>query len=239
MQEFKENQNTRGDPEKQSTSLLDKWLVSIKNHPVFAAFLLVCMVIVGVGSVTGALKQVISFFTPSGYVEPIIQPLKQPVIDRTPAQAPGGSLLTVKRLLEGKSDNEANRIFEIVISNSSRNQVILNDFIVKWQYYKGTLRSIAYGAPLKPVAQYLIKLPIDTDNGEWNSKTESIYPPIVLPPRNESGPSLTTFQFQLHYYFSGRLQYHPSYNWNIMYDLALRIDRSSELSVFSQARWRN
>jgi len=239
MAEVQEDKNTPDDKVEQSKPLLDKWLTSIKNHSIIAALLLICMVIIGIGSLTDALNKVVSLFIPPNQIPPVIRPLKPPIDDRTPDQILPNSPLTLKRLLEGQSDNQASRILEIVISNSSDEQIILKDFLIKWRYYHGFLSAVAQGATLKPVAQYLIKLPIDTANKDWNSRVDPIYPPIVLPPRNESGPSLATFQLQLHYYFSGGLNYHSCDDWNIIFDIALRADKSGELSIFSQERWRH
>ena len=238
MAKVQNGKNASDSKKGQSKSLLDKWLTSIKNHRIIAALLLICMVIIGIGSLTDALNKVVAFFSAPEYKETVIQPLKSPIIDRTPDQSTSNSHLTLKRLLEGQSENKASRIFEIVISNSSDEQIILKEFLIEWRYYHGMLMSVAQGATLKPVAQYLIKLPIDTDKSDLNSRVDAIYPPIVLPPRNESGPSLTTFQLQLHYYFSGRLNYHPCCDWNIIFDIALRCDKSEELSLFSEERWR-
>ena len=186
---------------------------------------------------TGAIQQIISFLKPSQYTPQVIPPLEPPIIDRTPEQSHSISALTLKRVLEGQADDPASRIFEIVISNSSDAQIILNDFKIRWRYSSGIAAGIAEGASLKAIASYLIKLPIDPDNEDWNSKVEPIYPPIVLPPKNESGASLTTFQLQLHYFFSGRMKHHPSEGWKIIFDISVRTDKSRELSIFYQEPW--
>ena len=165
-------------------------------------------------------------------ISALTDPVKEVDVVKTNA-----SNVRISRILEGKAEDISSKVFDIIIENPTNKQIILTNFIVKWRYYHGFLASIAEGAVLKPVAEYIIELPIDTDDEEKKSKTIPVYPIIAIPPSNESGPSLTNIRIQLHYRFTGRLNYHPSSDWNIFFDISLTNNKGGKLEIFNNKSW--
>jgi hypothetical protein len=151
----------------------------------------------------------------------------------------GNSSLELRGIIEGQSMDSASRVFEITISNPSKEQILLTDFKVNWHYHHGNLCSVDKGVALKAVAKYVIKLPINTDDNSEKTLTELLYPPVAIPPVNESGPSLTVLQLQLYYYFDGRIDWHPCCDWNIIFDLEIIDDSGRSLTVFSHTAWKS
>ena len=193
-----------------------------------------------------------------------IPPLKRPIVDvpvaqLTPSERPISGAL-VKLIREGVSASRSDRLFDVTISNPSKEQILLKSFDLRWGYLHGFLLSVDKGEPLRPIAEYVLTIPIDAhedflsdlrrkgrkslddiDLEDYPHKaTQVVYPPLVLPPANESGPSLTTFRLQLHYDFSGgRIDWHPSSDWNILFDLGVVDDSERRLSLLRNRGWRD
>ena len=164
---------------------------------------------------------------------PLLEP---PVTDIAHPIDDSDSPLRVRRILEGRALDSASRVFDIILANPSKVQVMLTEFDVRWRYYRGMEEAIDEGVALEPVAKYVIELPIDPDDPREIQKIDTIYPIIIVPPRNESGPSITTFRIQLHYALIG---WHPCYDWNIVFSLAVRDDKGGTLQLFSNSLWRS
>jgi len=145
--------------------------------------------------------------------------------------------LTVRKILNRSNNNSSDEIFDIIISNDSPNQFLLCEFNIQWQYYKGRLCSIASGVPLRPVADYIIELPVDAGDPSKKKKTQLLDPVIAIPPSNEDGPSLTTIRLQVHYFLNGRLDYHPCSDWDIYYGISFITDLNTELEIFKNKSW--
>lgn len=175
---------------------------------------------------------------PYGSSQEPVPPLEPPLIDRTPTKTGTMSGLEIKQIVEGFTRDNERRIFDVTIANVSNEQLVLTTFEVDWQYYNGWLLSIDYGHFLVPTSTYLIELPIDPHDISRKSKKELIYPAIVMPPRNSSGPSITTFRLEVLYYFSGRLDYHPNSDWNFSFSVAVLTDVGRRCDLFSNCRWR-
>ena len=97
--------------------------------------------------------------------------------------------LTVKKALNRSNENLSGKTFDIIISNDSPNQFLLCEFNIQWEYYHGILTSIGRGEVLRPIADYIIELPTNTDNSSENKKAQLLDPLIVIPPSNKNGPS--------------------------------------------------
>jgi len=146
--------------------------------------------------------------------------------------------LKVAQLLEGRSKDEASRLFDITISNSSDTQFLLTQFEVKWRYNHGRLASVDQAAALVPIARYIIDFPVDTDDEKGKTFTQIMSPSIALAPGTEKNPTLVTVRLQLHYHFSGRLNYHPSGDWNILFDISGVTQSGQRIPIFTDANWR-
>jgi len=144
--------------------------------------------------------------------------------------------LLLRSAYEGDSRDENRKLFDITISNLSMDQRVLNSFKLRWVYFHGYLSAIDHGETLKPIEKYLITIPIDTDRN-WDIYETNIdmYPPIVLPPRNESGPSIVTIRLEIQYKFAGRLDYHPCSDWGIDYQVRILDDTGDEVLVLSRS----
>jgi hypothetical protein len=174
----------------------------------------------------------------SGDVQTLsVTPLLAPILDHpVPISRPGP--LRVLRILEGYSKAGEVRIFDVTIANASDVQLILATFDVTWRYHVGRLRSIASGSLLKPLAQYVIKLPIDTDDELMRSRPTVLYPPIVVPPKTDAGSALATVRIQVEYFFDGRLDFHPCADWNIVFNIDILTTTNERCSIFSDFGWR-
>ena len=168
-----------------------------------------------------------------------ISPLTSPVISVPKAHLSSSSPLEVRHILEGERPDSANRIFDVIISNPSRQQLLLTEFHIEWRYHQGMLCSGDEGVPLVPVAEYVITLPIDPDSESENRKVEPIYPVIAIPPQNQRGSSMTTLRLQFHYHFVGRIDWHPCADWNIFFTLGICDDHGGILPIFTDKSWRS
>jgi len=147
-------------------------------------------------------------------------------------------LLEIRHIIEHQPPNSASRVFDIIIANLSKQQLLLTKFDIRWQYHHGMQSSIAQGMPLRPVADYVIKLRIITDALGEENKVEPLDPVIAVPPANTSGPSLTTLRLQICYYFAGRIDWHPCSDWDIFFSLSIWHSQGGLVPVFSRFSWR-
>jgi len=208
----------------------------LKNRPAIAVLVVIAIVAIGVGSVTDAFSKIAALFQSKH--EPAISPLVPPIRDITPPPTSKAAPLVVRRVLAGQPKDAASKVFDVTLANNSASQLILSYFDVEWRYHAGYLTSIGRGDLLTPLAKYIVKLPINTEDETLHRMSVPVYPPIILPPRNADGPSVVTFRLQLHYYFQGRLDYHPQFDWNIRYRLSVRDDEGNQAEVLTAGGWR-
>ena len=178
--------------------------------------------------------EVLRALQPEAEIPPLITPIKDIALPKDESN----STLKVQRILEGQAPDSASRVFDIVLANRSNVQIMLTKFEIHWRYHHGMLSAVDHGVALKPVANYIIEFPVDPDLDDQQEKIETIYPVIIIPPQNESGPSITTFRIQLHYYFSGRIDWHPCFDWNILFSLAIIDNGGNKVQLFSNSYWR-
>jgi hypothetical protein len=142
--------------------------------------------------------------------------------------------LKLRSALQG-DDQQGRKQFDFSISNVSAKQVILNSFHVRWVYKKGPFAAVEPGMLLQPTVAYSINLSIDTDKASSLQEQDlPMSPPILLPPRNQSGPSITTIRLEVLYNLVGRLNYHPYDGWNIFYQVEIRDDTGDSLQLVSK-----
>ena len=128
--------------------------------------------------------------------------------------------------------------YDVILSNAGSEQRILTSFKVRWLYRMGIQSAIDHGEAVKPIEKYSILLPINTDEAHrLFEKSSDMYPPIVLPPQNASGPSVVSIRLEVLYAFQGRLNYHPNHDWNIFYEVWVQDDSHEELRILSRS-WR-
>lgn len=156
---------------------------------------------------------------------------------REPEQCSRLSNVVVKQVLTGTSVDKASHVYELTVGNASASQILLTHLKLNWRYVRGQLTSAGgSGYPLQPVAKYVLTLSIDPESSEVGGLDQPIYPSLVLPPGTLEDPSLVTFQLQLHYEFTGNLQYHPN-DWNIYFDLILTDNEKRCVLVFDHREW--
>lgn len=149
------------------------------------------------------------------------------------------SPLELRHIVEGATPDSASRLFDVTVGNPSTEQVLLTGFDMEWHYHHGMCCSTDHGVALRPVAKYVMDLAIDPDRPFVKHASQALYPPLAVPPANESGPSLTTLRIQLHYHFAGRIDWHPCFDWDIIVNLRISDERGRLLPVFSDLSWRS
>lgn len=199
----------------------------------------------GIARAGGALAVfvVVFFYNPAALVSNPdaggIEPLQPPILNPD-AQANGtpsnNEAVSVAQLLEGRSKDEASRLFDLTLSNASDSQVLLARFDVRWRYNHGFLKSVDRGAALIPIAKYLIDFPVDTDDEKWKTFSQIMSPSIALAPGTSKNPTLVTVRLQLHYHFAAGLD--PSGGWNILFDIAAASPTGQRVAIFKDANWR-
>jgi hypothetical protein len=147
--------------------------------------------------------------------------------------------LSVFEILQGKSESAQDLIFDIYLKNSSKEEKILRKFIVDYRYQRGSLSSIDYGTLLKPVAEYIIDIPIDIYNGSKKNLVKPVYPMLLIDSKDSESKGLASFRLQLHYSFVGSINYHPCYNWNIIFSLKISYGEHDTLTIFEKKGWKS
>lgn len=133
----------------------------------------------------------------------------------------------------------SNRFFDLTLSNSGATQVVFTKFALKWRYRQGSLASPDHGEALIPTQAYTIDLPVSSKSEALQRKRQLIYPSLLLPPANASGPSIMTIRLQLHYTLVGEVQYHPCADWDIQFELALANVEGEQVIILPWQSWRH
>ncbi|GEM_PF-1281472 len=160
------------------------------------------------------------------------------------AGLPSGNLPTPNKnglicttIYQGKSENISNLIFDLILTNNSNSQKTLIKFEKSWCYYLGGASSTGSVDVLQPVAEYIIIMPIDM-LAFVESGTDIIYPPIVIPPRSDNGPSKTSIRVQLYHHFVEPERRHPNSDWDIYFNLNIVEDTGEQTVVFFNQSWK-
>jgi hypothetical protein len=145
----------------------------------------------------------------------------------------------VCEIVEGREygSRVASRVFDVTLANKSSEMRLAKYFNYSFRYQPGVWLSIVTGQALVPVARYVLEFRIDIEDAPALSEHQLIYPTLVLPPRNDSGQSLTTFRLQLQYSLVGRLDYYPASGWDIHYNVACVLDNGGQVSLFHERSW--
>jgi len=168
-----------------------------------------------------------------------ITPLQAPV-ERIPVAVQSSVLnqLRVGRILMGGSDRQERCIFDIQLENPNANQVTLDELRVSWKYLPGALASVSKGELLNPISEQFIYLNIDPMDTRDQVQSRPVYPTVVLPAGTRASPSVALIRIELIYQFSGKMNYHPTSDWNISYSLALQTTDGVETQIFNDRLWR-
>jgi hypothetical protein len=146
--------------------------------------------------------------------------------------------LALRVALEGKPPNNQQKLYDLTISNANHGQIILTTFHVRWAYSPGVLYSVEEGISLRPSERYSVTIPLDVDKSNQIAEMDvPLSPAVLMPPANESGPSIKTIRLEVNYKFAGRLKYHPAEGWELYYDVAVRADSGDSLTLLRRA-WR-
>jgi len=146
--------------------------------------------------------------------------------------------LKVRAVYEGDGDKQR-KYYDVLISNTSDEQRLISSFKVRWLYSKGIFSAVDYGTSVKPVERYTVGLFVDPDKAyTLMEKSVTVYPPLVLPPKNASGPSVTSIRLEVYYTFEGaRINWHPNTDWDLFYEISIQDDAGSTEKVMSRS-WR-
>ena len=170
----------------------------------------------------------------------VLEQTQQKPVYRLASTKSAGSAgaLSVRAVYEGDGEPQR-KYFDVLISNSGAEQRILSSFKVRWLYSTGFLASIDEGTSVTPVEKYSIVIPIDPDvPDKLLENSVAVYPPLVLPPKNKSGPSVTSIRLEVLYTFEGaRINWHPNADWEIFYEIRIEDDLGGGALVISRA-WR-
>jgi hypothetical protein len=147
--------------------------------------------------------------------------------------------ISVRAVYEGDGEPQR-KSYDVLISNLSPEQRLLSSFKLKWLYAKGRLSAVEQGASIKPVERYSVGIFVDPDKPyQVFEKSVDVYPPLVLPPRNASGPSITSIRLEVFYSFEGaRINWHPNSDWDIFFEINVQDDSGEIERVLSQS-WRH
>jgi len=147
---------------------------------------------------------------------------------------PNRSSLRLVEILEGRSEGESVRVFDITLANETAAQRWLKDFEVKWNYQAGGGASDRMPYVLRPTAKYKILMPIDV-NHPSDEKLQCVCPHLVIPKGTRNEPSLVTFRLYLSY----SIARHPYTSWDILFTINIIDDKGERLSIFDDRRWKD
>ncbi|MFN0131633.1 MAG: hypothetical protein ACKVW3_03735 [Phycisphaerales bacterium] len=150
-------------------------------------------------------------------------------------------LVTVIRLFRESSESvpKQRQIFDVTIANASRSAFLPKDFIIYYKYENGFQMSIDNSRSLSAVDVYYVKMDIDTDkDGLEMTKTVPVYPSVIVGPGSSSDPGLLTIRLTVDYSLTGRLKYHPNFDWNILYHVEATDDAGRRVILVPERRWR-
>jgi len=179
-----------------------------------------------------------------------IAPLENPkkigaleIIDKSPVLRlvadSASKTISIRAVYEGDGESQR-KFYDVLISNSSLEQRLLSSFKLKWLYAKGRWSSVEQGVSIKPVERYSLGIFVDPDKPyQIFEKAVDVYPPLILPPRNGSGPSVTSIRLEVFYSFEGaRIKWHPNSDWDIFYEIDVQDDTGAIQKILSQS-WRH
>jgi hypothetical protein len=117
-----------------------------------------------------------------------------------------------------------------------------SDMIAEWRYLPGSQESIGLGDILTPQAPYVLVFPLDVE--AWNEREtlallrRMMDPHLTLPAGAGDNPGKLSFDIQLQYVFTGRIDWHPCSNWNIVFSLWLETELEEVLQLLPETSWR-
>lgn len=147
---------------------------------------------------------------------------------------PKVSRLRLVEILEGRSEGESVRVFDITLANETAGQKWLKNFEVKWHYQAGGGASGDRPYVLRPIEKYEILMPIDINNPS-DQKLQCVCPHLVIPKGTRADPSLLTFRLYLSY----SIERHPNTSWDILFTINIIDDKGERLSIFADRRWKD
>jgi hypothetical protein len=146
--------------------------------------------------------------------------------------------LEVIDILELPKPDVSSKIYEITIANNANERIILKNLNINWKYIRGDQCSISQSIPINSIAEYIMDIPLDINNEEIQSLNIRMQPMIVIPHKDDYGPGIVQFKIQIHYHFCGHINYHPNFNWDIVFSLDIVDDKSRKFNLFYGNRWR-
>jgi hypothetical protein len=147
--------------------------------------------------------------------------------------------VAVISVLQGENSGDGPRLYDVTISNPSRQLVILSTIRGRWLYRGGVLAGVEQAVPLTPNAKYIIDFPVDISATGWHTASVPVSPILPLAPAaSPDNPTLAVIRLEVGYHLIGAHQYHPNADWNIKYDVSIITNLGEELPVIKSALWR-
>src|SRR5262249_32308446 len=116
------------------------------------------------------------------------------------------------------------KLYDLTISNESDKQKLLTTFHVRW--INGCALCLSGGASgqiLAPQEAYSVTVtgPANADDIDYEIKEDfPISPAILLPPKNESGPSVSTIRLEVLL----EQGHNPYSDWETLYEISVEAD---------------
>lgn len=168
-----------------------------------------------------------------------IEPLRPPIDIVAPVISESRSPVKVLLILKGASEDmdQSSQVFDIMLANKSNAQIILAKYEIRWRYRQGTAEALARAVPLKPMAKYIIRIPIDINDESWKQRSDVLDPVIYFSPKNRNNDSLAILRIQVHYCLTDRLNSHKGSDWDIIFDLHLFDNVGRKITILSNYHW--
>jgi hypothetical protein len=155
--------------------------------------------------------------------------------------SPQSDGLRVVRLRRTNAPNQAEILYTATLENAGCEHAF-EAVIVEWKYHLGMQTSIGLGDVLRPKMSYVVDLPLDVDSWDWDSAPVShrtpLNPTFIIAASPSVGISSANFELQLHYSFVGRIDWHPQYDWDIIFSVHLEAGASTRFPLIPKTSWR-
>lgn len=162
-----------------------------------------------------------------------------------PARASDGSSPRLRlRAVMVSEESPGKKLFDIILSNTSKEQVILTTLKARWLYLSGHLASIQTAVSLRPTEKYHIDLKIHRhQSGTLLGADVAMSPMVVIPPAAESGPGIFSFRLEVVYSFPAGDSFSRSsgthaFQWDLLYDISI-VDEYNQQTELVSRSWNN
>lgn len=144
----------------------------------------------------------------------------------------------VSRVVEYFSKKQSERkIFDITIENNTSNQYVLNQWLSEWEYLSGVLSSINKAEVIEPILTESITVNLNTNESSSININSPLMKTVVVPSGLQK-PSVTVLRLEIIYKLKGKALYHPTVDWNILFNLRINTSSGVVIPVLEKSYWR-